>query len=191
VPKSNCDFERIAEKPRQLSAFYVSPGTNFNVYQAQTEYPSVAILQIDEATEPRVTANAKDIFSECKSAGQRKALEMLTNIARVRHEFPDIAGISIPPAAMLIGMSGSGKTWVAKSFAKLSKWPFFETTVSGWSPINSKADSWTLLNIRRVVSDSPAVILIDEADKIGTRSGGRFESKLVCRMSGRIAKSAR
>ena len=152
--------------------FYVSPGTAFNPYLAQTEYPAVAILKIDEPAGPRGTANAKEIMAECKSAGQRKALEMLTSIARVRHEFPEIAGISIPPTAMLVGMSGAGKSWVAKSFAAMSRWPFYETTVSGWSPINSKADSWTLFNIRRILTDSPCILLIDEADKIGTRSGG-------------------
>ena len=151
--------------------FYVSPGTDFNVYLAQTEYPSVTILQVDEAAAPRGTANAKEVFAECKSEGQREALAMLLNIARVRHEFPDINGISIPPSALLVGMSGSGKSWIAKAFARMSRFPFMETTVSGWSPINSKSDSWSLVNVKQAVSESPIVLLVDEADKIGTRDG--------------------
>ena len=153
-------------------AFFVAPGVHFNPYLSQVEYPTVTVSAVVDYSPKAKSASAGDIMAECKSAGQRKALEMLGNIARVRHEFPDISGISIPPTAMLVGMSGAGKSWVARSFAKMSRFPYFETTVSGWSPINSKADSWTLINIRKIITDSPCVILVDEADKIATRAGG-------------------
>lgn len=152
-----------------LIRFFFAAGT-FDIYSAQYETPSICLIPREQqSTVIRTPENASKIIGECKSKGQTNALATLAQIARVRHEFKEVAGIPIRQSAMLVGMSGSGKTWVAKQFARASGWPMFSTTVSSWIPMGAKAEPYTLAQIRSALV-TPLVIFVDECDKIQTRS---------------------
>ena len=154
--------------------FYVAPGKAFNIYLAQTEYPSVSILKTDEIAPVGARASAKNILDECKSPGQRQVLKQITELAQARMAFSgEVAGIKILPVFTLVGMSGSGKTFLARQFARASNYAFFETTISGWAPANSKTEpeAWTLRRVQKILDRTPLVLLCDELDKISTRDG--------------------
>lgn len=157
---------------QDMMRWFVAPGVPFNLYQFQADYPAIVLRFSENKTTKKVPA--KDIISSLKSKGQRHALAQLSSLAKIRHEFGDtIHNIPIRPGACLVGMSGSGKTFVARAFASASGWGFYECTVSGWCVQNAKSDSssWTLTAIREMLT-APIVVFVDEFDKIKTVGNG-------------------
>ena len=149
--------------------WFVAPGVPLNLYAAQADFPSV-IIAFPRHRQKIKTAASK-VIASLKSRGQREALEKLTTLAKIRHTFgPSINSIPIRPAGCLIGMSGSGKTFVARSFADASSWEFVELTVSGWCVQNAKSESssWSLSIIKSKLAAGPIVVFIDELCKIKT-----------------------
>jgi len=117
----------------EFMRFYIAPGIPFNIYAAQNDFPSVVMLPEAKQNEGQgalpPAATASETLKKCRSQGQRTALAHLSQIACVRHQFgAEICGIPIRAAALLIGLSGSGKTFVAKAFAAASGWPVWEAT---------------------------------------------------------------
>jgi len=164
----------------EMLRWVVAPMAEFNLYSFQCDYPSIHF--VPTAGGKPAAANPTPGFSgSCKSIGQRNALETLTQIASVRRQFEGaIAGVPIRASALLVGMSGAGKTFVANAFASAAGWPFYSTTAGGWVPNSAKAEPWTLVEIQRRLSKSPLVIFVDEVDKIQTASQGADNYHRAC-----------
>ena len=156
----------------EMMRWFVAPDVPLNLYSAQSEYPAIVIKF--KQTPARAKVPVSEVIASMKSRGQRDALRQLSSIAKIRHCYGHkIAGIPIRPGAILVGMSGVGKTYVARAFASASNLPFFECTVGGWCLQNAKSEpsAWTLSAIKSLLS-SPILIFLDELDKIQTVGSG-------------------
>lgn len=126
---------------------------------AQIQRPPIPQIKTDSIT--------RDVYESCKTQSQYDALTKLNSIAEARITFKGRVGtVAIRPSALIVGLSASGKSWVAHQFAVTQGLNLFATTIAAWSPINSKSDTWTLPEILRRLEKGPLCIVIDELDKI-------------------------
>lgn len=78
-------------------------------------------------------------------------------------------GITPSLHPLLIGSSGSGKSFLVRSVAKRLKIPLFETTMSSWLPQGGRAQVPTALKLSRFLQDQGsdgAIVFVDEIDKL-------------------------
>ena len=157
----------------EMMRWFIAPDVPLNLYSMQCEYPSL-VVKIEKK---RVLKKPpiQEILSSLKSEGQRHALRQLSTLAKIRHTWGDtIHQIKIRPGACLIGMSGVGKTFVARAFGAATGREVFECTISGWCVQNAKADqsNWTLSAIKEKLSNGALCIFVDELCKIKTTGAG-------------------
>lgn len=111
-------------------------------------------------------------------AHQQAAFDELVATAKVCFSFDrDSAPVKLRTSTMIIGPTGSGKTWIAEAVAKEMAVDYFHASVSDWILMGSAArgGAVTLSRIStflRSCKNKPgAVIMIDEIEKLGGGSG--------------------
>jgi hypothetical protein len=68
---------------------------------------------------------------------------------------------------MIVGPSGSGKSFIVNELASRMKIPIWHENISNWSPIGARGNNPTLSSlIRWLESIEKGIIFLDEADKI-------------------------
>ena len=108
--------------------------------------------------------------NECKTKSQRVAICQLMEIHYARAVVME--GIKIRPHSLLIGMSGSGKTFVTNLFARWRGLPVFATTAGQWHLRGGTGGiKPTLEKLEELLRKGPAVLLFDEIEKVRTNSG--------------------
>ncbi|MEY2493809.1 MAG: hypothetical protein QOJ45_301 [Verrucomicrobiota bacterium] len=78
-------------------------------------------------------------------------------------------GITPSLHPLVIGSSGSGKSFLVRSLAKRLKIPLFESTMSSWLPQGGRSQVPTALKLARFLEDQGAdgaIVFIDEIDKL-------------------------
>ena len=111
---------------------------------------------------PFITQDAA--LEECRTQSQKNAFLNLIEIHRARKV--RIPRIKIRPHSLLVGMSGSGKTWVANQFARWRAIPLFATTVGQWHLRGgTNGITPTLDRIEVALRAGQLVIVIDEVEK--------------------------
>ena len=157
-----------------------TPVESFSFYRWTAVRPRIRIKASSLAEEKVATkVPFETLLAACRSKSQRLALEKIASIAEaVEDHRGTAAGFELRRAMLLIGPSGSGKSWIAsKVLPKLLGLQSYETTVAAWSVRNAKSDHWTIPKILQVLDNGPAVIAIDECDKIRsnpTESSGNW-----------------
>lgn len=146
------------------------PNEAFHYYRWLADRPGVTLLTPQDYTPP-VAVDVKILLKECKSDGQRRTLRRLANIAMaITHFKGPVAGVKLKRAAWIIGNSGSGKTWSVVQFARLMGLPTYSATVGTWRMRSTRNESHTIGEILKTLERGPAVIDIDEVDKLRLNS---------------------
>jgi shikimate kinase len=99
-------------------------------------------------------------------------------------------GIKKPKGMVLVGPSGTGKSWVAKATAGVLKFPCIQMNLSSiFNKFVGESES-NMENMKRVIENmAPAVVFIDEIDKVfaGTSGGGSAgDSGVTARILGKL-----
>lgn len=109
---------------------------------------------------------------------QQAAFDELIVIARVCFSFDrSSAPVRLRTSTLIIGPTGSGKTWIAEAVAREMAVDYFHVSVSDWILMGSaaKGGAVTLSRIcsflRSCKNKPGAVIMIDEIDKLGGGAG--------------------
>lgn len=111
-------------------------------------------------------------------AHQRAAFDELVATAKVCFSFDrNSAPVRLRTSTMIIGPTGSGKTWIAEAVAREMTVDYFHASISDWILMGSaaKGGAVTLSRIctflRSCKNKPGAVIMIDEIDKLGGGAG--------------------
>jgi len=108
--------------------------------------------------------------NECKTKSQRVAFCQLMEMHYARAVVME--GIKIRPHSLLVGMSGSGKTFVTNLFARWRGLPVFATTAGQWHLRGGTGGiKPTLEKLEELLRKGPAVLLFDEIEKVRSNAG--------------------
>lgn len=112
---------------------------------------------------------------------QKKALKKIAAHYRAWNETPGCNGFSVKPASLIVGPSGTGKSFVAKCLSFHLKVPVLYLSLGNWVPINSRGSgekqenstAALIYNFANTHSDyitlqKPVIIFVDEVDKLTT-----------------------
>jgi hypothetical protein len=100
---------------------------------------------------------------------QKAAETQLTLLYQAKRAGLTAGGITPSLHPLLIGSSGSGKSFLVRSLAKRLKIPLFETTMSSWLPQGGRAQVPTGRLLARFLQEQGsdgAIVFIDEIDKL-------------------------
>lgn len=105
-------------------------------------------------------------------AGHKKAKESLNQIIQLLKNPTQLKkhDIDIPKGMLLYGVPGTGKTMLAKAFAKEADLPFISTTGTEILDVEFMKKIF-----KRAREYAPSIIFIDEMDAIGYRDGSRAD----------------
>lgn len=111
------------------------------------------------------------------SAQQQQVIEKLTPIARIATDGSrdQLRKIILPRcSSLIVGPSGSGKSFIAKHIAKTLGLPCLYINVSTWVLMASKSEPWTWTSIAEWLAtlNGGGVIVLDEIDKLGGGNNG-------------------
>jgi len=161
-----------------LSYIYHSPhdGIPRDFYSTRHAAPCIFLTpHCDKrATEKQELVGVRQLMNECATASQRSALKRLTQIWLARNI---VCAMPVKPrfSSLLIGLSGSGKTWVVNQFSRSVHLPVFQTSPGRWHLRGGTSGTEPTLNrIEQELTRGPRLILIDEIDKtrVGPGSAG-------------------
>lgn len=108
-----------------------------------------------------------DRIFEQATQSQRLAIEELVSLMRVKKAGVRYGGIRPRTNALLVGLSGSGKTWVSQAAAYSVGVPFYSVTVGSWAIQGGRSEVSSSELLRRHLDENGAsVIFIDEIDKL-------------------------
>lgn len=83
-------------------------------------------------------------------------------------------GLRYPRGYILFGMAGTGKTWIAKALAKELAMPFIELKLSNIKrSLVGESEQRLRDALRTIDENSPALVFIDEIDRLGRRGAGK------------------
>jgi hypothetical protein len=100
---------------------------------------------------------------------QQAAATKLELLYQAKRSGLTAGGITPSLHPLLIGSSGSGKSFLVRALAKRLKIPLFETTMSSWLPQGGRAQVPTALKLARFLQDQGcdgAIVFVDEIDKL-------------------------
>jgi|SRR6202521_68776 len=100
---------------------------------------------------------------------QQEAAARLELLYQAKRSGLTAGGITPSLHPLLIGSSGSGKSFLVRSLAKRLKIPLFETTMSSWLPQGGRAQLPTALKLARFLQGQGcdgAIVFVDEIDKL-------------------------
>jgi ATPase family protein associated with various cellular activities (AAA) len=100
---------------------------------------------------------------------QQAAATKLQLLYKAKRSGLSAGGITPSLHPLLIGSSGSGKSFLVRSLAKRLKIPLFETTMSSWLPQGGRAQVPTGRQLARFLQDQGsdgAIVFVDEIDKL-------------------------
>jgi len=113
---------------------------------------------------------------------QKQSLRRLIAHYKAALNSKSVDGFRIKPASLLIGPSGTGKSFIAQALAANVKAPALYLSLGNWTPIGSKgagdnnenSTAATILSfidrhLPAIERGTPPVIFIDEADKFSTQ----------------------
>ena len=119
-------------------------------------------------------------ITECRTKSQQSAFCTLMETHHARAV--PLKGIRIRPHNLLVGMSGSGKTFIANLFARWRNIPCFSTTVGQWHLRGGTGGTRpTLDRIEELLRQGPIVLVLDEIEKFrqtSTDNGNYFRAVL-------------
>jgi hypothetical protein len=145
-------------------------------------------LQPPQVPQKRIALNeCSEFFSE----SQVRALTELNHYAEVflNSKGARYAGLAPRTKVLLLGGTGSGKTCVARSFARSRGWNFFSVDCSAWVPLGAYTKPSTLQVIRDFVrknENDRAVILLDEIDKLLPAGNQALQSSWTTSLFGEV-----
>lgn len=107
---------------------------------------------------------------------QRKVAEELSRAFKVHH-ISRKHNLPVQPRThtLIVGPTGSGKTWIAKELARRLNWGVFVVNASGWIVQGAKQEATfsALMNwVSRQPKCRPLCIIIDEVDKADSEDQG-------------------
>lgn len=119
-----------------------------------------------EKIEPRL------LLAKCKSEGQRAVLKSLIHMEMAIEKYGLAVGdIKLRRSALIYGMSGAGKSWLAELFSNYLVMPHYSTTVGSWSLKANRDGIGTIKKILKLIREKgPICIVIDECDKFSGKS---------------------
>ena len=101
------------------------------------------------------------------SSSQKNAIRQIVDLVRVKDTGWTLGGIRPRTTALLVGLSGSGKTWLAEAAANVADLSFFSTSIGSWHPYGGRVEQPTGELLRRHLAEhGRGLIFIDEIDKI-------------------------
>lgn len=117
-------------------------------------------------TPPEPCYDPKALFKS-GTKSQQHAMRKLGELIRVKRAEFKFGGITPRTNSLLVGLSGSGKTWVCSTVSKMASLPFFSATVGSWLISGGRSDLPTCESLRRHLSkNGTSLIMIDEVDKL-------------------------
>jgi hypothetical protein len=102
---------------------------------------------------------------------QRAAFDELRLLILAKRSGLKAGGIAPSFHALLLGPSGSGKSYVVQAVAQIEAMGFYEINVSSWMPSGSRAQKSTPERLAAFVdSNARGIIFLDEVDKLHPKS---------------------
>lgn len=113
----------------------------------------------------------KEVLSSLKNKlrpSQAKALDDLRFFWKMKKSgIQNVAGIHTRPIPLVVGASGTGKTYLVKSFAEDEKIDFWSININNWIVRGAAKAEATLPMLCKFVQNNPCgLIFIDEVDKM-------------------------
>ena len=109
----------------------------------------------------------KDIISPYYTPGQREILETIRPILRLATS--SVRGklnLATRTHTLIAGPSGSGKSYIARALSKETRLPLWESNVSSWIVLGSRAGKSSLADLVDWIHTHPkGIIFLDELDK--------------------------
>jgi len=116
--------------------------------------------------------NPRILLTHCKSEGQRSVFKALVKMEMAVERYGGCIGeFKLRRSALIYGMSGVGKSWMAELFSRYLGIPHYSTTVGGWSLSGGFSNHKTMEDILGLLAKSPLCIVIDECDKFSGKKG--------------------
>lgn len=117
-----------------------------------------------QPTTPRKSAKA--LYQE-GTRFQQQAIRHFVDLVRVKQMAWEIGGILPRTNALVVGLSGSGKSWACRAVAHICERPIFTATIGSWAIQAGRAEVGTVERIRRHLrAEGPSVLFFDEIDKL-------------------------
>ncbi|MGC1481022.1 MAG: AAA family ATPase [Chthoniobacterales bacterium] len=124
------------------------------------------VLSAVNQPDPEPSPTIKDLFAD-GTKSQRAAMKDLSYLIAVKRLGRTFGGITPRTTALLVGLSGSGKSWVAENVAAMAGIRSFGATVGSWLIYGGRGETPTAERIRRHLRQHGAsIIVIDEIDKV-------------------------
>ncbi len=137
----------------------------WRAWEGKAAYVDSTVLE-PEIQAPEPCSDPKSLFMG-GTQSQKHAMRKVGELIRVKRAGFKFGGITPRSNSLLVGLSGSGKTWVCGTVAKMASLPFFTATVGSWLISGGRSDLPTCESLRRHLSGSGAsLIMIDEVDKL-------------------------
>ena len=108
------------------------------------------------------------------TASQREAVKSLTHHWSMVDNAHVVAGIAVRATPLIVAASGTGKTFIVRHFAEISKLPLLHLDVTSWVPNGATNRPYTLEVVAQWLrAQNSGVIALDELDKVeGGAIGG-------------------
>ena len=129
------------------------------------------VLELERLGNAEENVVAQDVSHPTRSQGE--ALAKLELLYKAKRAGVSAGGIKPSLNPLVIGSSGSGKSFTVRTLATQLKLPLFETTLGSWLPQGSKSEMPTarrLATFLRNEGRDGAILFIDEADKLRTHA---------------------
>ena len=101
------------------------------------------------------------------TASQREAVKSLTHHWSMVDNAQVVAGIAVRATPLIVAASGTGKTFVVRHFAEISKLPLLHLDVTSWVPNGATNRPYSLEVVGQWLrSHDSGIIALDELDKV-------------------------
>lgn len=133
----------------------------------------------------------KSILTVSNVGGLEEIKDWLDDLSFIYHnrEAAEAYGAPMPKGLLITGISGTGKSLIAKVIANMFKVPFFRGDIGKlFGSLVGETEQKTESFFRLVDSVSPSVILLDEIEKMlaGMESSGASDAGVTARLIGRL-----
>ena len=101
------------------------------------------------------------------SQSQQSAIRNLVDLIRVKQHDWCFGGVKPRTNAIVVGLSGGGKSWVCGAVASISEISLFTTSVGAWCLKGGSSSAATIDMLREHLANyGPSIVLVDEIDKL-------------------------
>lgn len=133
----------------------------------------------------------KVLFTLDDAGGLDNMKQWLEELSEIYHNWEKAQkyGLKTPKGCLITGISGTGKSLVAKVIANLFGVPLFRCDIGKvFGSLVGETEKNTMMLLAQIDAVSPCVILLDEIEKSlsGLESSGQSDSGVTARLIGRL-----